>query len=88
MTNQSKINDPEVLPQAGGTLYGMSGAGVAPAGKQEQKQPYVAPSFSTTDVDIEPFCLTSVRIHGATNMDVTDWVDEGNTNVGADIVMN
>jgi hypothetical protein len=87
MTNQSKINAPEAFPQKGGTLCGLSGSGVALAGKHAQKQPYVAPSFLTTDVNIEPFCGTSVRIHGASNMGVTDWVDEGNTNVGSDIIL-
>ncbi|MDR1526676.1 MAG: hypothetical protein LBS46_03270 [Dysgonamonadaceae bacterium] len=87
MTNQSKINAPESLLQAGGTLFGMSGAGVAPAGKQEQKQPYVAPSFATTYVNIEQLYATSVRIHDATNMNVTDWEDEGNTDVGNNITL-
>ncbi|MDR1526906.1 MAG: hypothetical protein LBS46_04445 [Dysgonamonadaceae bacterium] len=47
----------EALPQKSVTLSGMSGAGVAPVGKHESKLPYVAPSFTTTDVDIEPFCV-------------------------------
>ncbi|MDR1526278.1 MAG: hypothetical protein LBS46_01240 [Dysgonamonadaceae bacterium] len=47
---------PEAFPQKSGTLCGMSGAGVAPAGKHKSKQPYVAPSFTTIDVAIEPFC--------------------------------
>jgi hypothetical protein len=46
MTNQSKINDSEALPQESGAL----------SGKHTLKRPYVAPSFSTTDVVLEPFC--------------------------------
>jgi hypothetical protein len=86
MKNQSKINDPEAFPQEGGTLCGMSGAGVAPAGKYAQKQPYLAPSFSTICVDIEPLC-GSAKIYDASNMKVTDWEDEINTNVGDDITL-
>ncbi|MDR1527135.1 MAG: hypothetical protein LBS46_05625 [Dysgonamonadaceae bacterium] len=48
--------NPEALPQESATLSGRSGAGVAPVGKHESKLPYVAPSFTTTDVAIEPFC--------------------------------
>ncbi|MDR1527497.1 MAG: hypothetical protein LBS46_07505 [Dysgonamonadaceae bacterium] len=71
---------PEALPQEGGTLSGMSGAGVAPAGKHAPKQPYVAPSFTTTDVDIEPFCVvTSARITPSTLL-IEEEEDGGNIN--------
>jgi hypothetical protein len=46
MTNQSKINDPKALPQESGTL----------SGKHALKLPYVALSFTITDVALEPFC--------------------------------
>ncbi|MDR1526599.1 MAG: hypothetical protein LBS46_02875 [Dysgonamonadaceae bacterium] len=53
----------EALPQKSVTLSGMSGAGVAPVGKHEPKLPYVAPSFTTIGVDIEPFCgQASIRM--------------------------
>jgi hypothetical protein len=70
---------PEALPQESATRSGMSGADVAPAGKHAPKQPYVAPAFTTTDVDIEPFCITSVRT-SPSNLLIEEEVDGGNIN--------
>jgi hypothetical protein len=71
---------PEALPPESVTLSGRYDAGVAPAGKHAPKQPYMAPSFTTTDVYVESFFAGTARIRSNSQIQIEDENDAGYRN--------
>jgi hypothetical protein len=71
---------PEALPPESVTLSGISGAGVAPADKHAPKQPYMAPSFTTTDVYVESFFAGTAKIRSNSQILIEEEIAIGNRN--------